>query len=125
MTSIAENDVSGFATKATSPLDKCSHSNRGTVCKAMEQIDLIHKPRRKSNGIIKTDCEARKSDDLLKCNFYADKSLEKAVIDIMELKAKDGKLYVSAISNYFDLMPLRLVWIVTCGLRFVVRWLKM
>ena len=77
-----------------------------TVRKVMEQIGLIHKPHRKPNAITKADREARKSDDLLKCDFKADKPLEKAVTDISELKAKDGKIYVSAIFDCFDLMPL-------------------
>ena len=80
-----------------------------TVRKVMDKIGLIHKPRRKPNGITKADREARKSDDLLKRDFYADKPLEKAVTDISELKAKDGKIYVSAIFDCFDLMPLGLV----------------
>ena len=79
-----------------------------TVRKVMEQIGLIHKPNRKPNGITKADREARKSDDLLKRDFNADKPLEKAVTDISELKAKDGKIYVSAIFDCFDLMPLGL-----------------
>jgi transposase InsO family protein len=74
----------------------------------MAQIGLIHKSRRKPNGITKADREARKSDDLLKRDFSADKPFEKAVTDISELKAKDGKVYVSAIFDCFDLMPLGL-----------------
>lgn len=79
-----------------------------TVRKVMEQIGLIHKPQRKPNGITKADREARKSDDLLKRDFSADKPLKKAVTDISELKGKDGKVYVSAIFDCFDLMPLGL-----------------
>ena len=63
-----------------------------TVRKVMEKIGLIHKPNRKPNGITKADREARKSEDLLKRNFSADKPLEKAITDISELKAKDGKI---------------------------------
>lgn len=80
----------------------------GTVRKVMAQIGLIHEPRRKPNGITKADREARKSDDLLKRDFSADRPLEKAVTDISELKGKDGKAYVSAIFDCFDLMPLGL-----------------
>ena len=79
-----------------------------TVRKVMAQIGLIHEPRRKPNGITKADREARKSDDLLKRDFSADKPLVKAVTDISELKGKDGKAYVSAIFDCFDLMPLGL-----------------
>ena len=82
--------------------------SEGTVRKVMEQIGLIHKPRRKPNGITKADRKARKSDDLLKRDFHADKPLEKAVTDISELKAKDGKVYVSCIFDCYDLMPLGL-----------------
>ena len=79
-----------------------------TVRKIMERIGLLHKPRRKPNGITKEDRKARKSDDLLKRDFHADKPLEKAITDISELKAKDGKAYVSVIFDCFDLMPLGL-----------------
>ena len=77
-----------------------------TVRKVMVQIGLIHKPRRKPNGITKADRLAQKSDDLLRRDFYADRPLKKAVTDISEVKANDGKLYVSAIFDCFDLMPL-------------------
>ena len=77
-----------------------------TVRKVMVQIGLIHKPRRKPNGITKADRLARKSDDLLRRDFYADRPLKKAVTDISEVKAKDGRLYVSVIFDCFDLMPL-------------------
>ena len=77
-----------------------------TVRKVMAQIGLIHKPRRKPNGITKADRLAQKSDDLLRRDFYADRPLKKAVTDISEVKAKDGKLYVSVIFDCFDLMPL-------------------
>ena len=80
----------------------------GTVRKVMDGIGLIHKPRRKTNGITKSDREAHKSDDLLKRDFSAEKPLEKAVTDISEVKGKDGKVYVSAIFDCFDLMPLGL-----------------
>ena len=49
--------------------------------------------------------ERTKADDLLKRNFTADASLKKCVTDITEIKAKDGKLYVSAIFDCYDLMP--------------------
>ncbi len=82
--------------------------SEGTVRKIMMQINLIHRPRQNPNGITKADKEARKSDDLLKRNFTADKPLTKAITDITELKASDGKLYVSVIFDCFDLMPLGL-----------------
>lgn len=79
-----------------------------TVYRVMEQAGLSHHPRRKPNGITKADREARKSDDLLKRDFRAEKPLEKCVTDITEIKAKDGKLYISAIFDCFDLTVLGL-----------------
>ena len=73
-----------------------------TVYRVMNAIGLVHHPKRKPNGITKADREARKSDDLLKRDFQAEKPLEKAVTDITEIKAKDGKLYISAIFDCFD-----------------------
>lgn len=53
-------------------------------------------------GITKADREARKSDDLLKRDFTYAEPLKKCVTDITEIKAKDGKLYVSAIFDCYD-----------------------
>lgn len=73
-----------------------------TVYRVMEEMGISHRPRRKPNGITKADREARKSDDLLKRDFSADEPLKKCVTDITELKARDGKLYISAIFDCFD-----------------------
>ena len=68
----------------------------------MEEIGISHHPRRRPNGIIKADREARKSDDLLKRDFHPEEPLTKCVTDITEIKASDGKLYVSAVFDCFD-----------------------
>ena len=73
-----------------------------TVYRIMEEIGISHHPRRKPNGITKADREARKSDDLLKRDFHAEEPLTKCVTDITEIKASDGKLYVSAVFDCFD-----------------------
>jgi len=73
-----------------------------TIYRIMKKIGLVHRPKRKPNGITKADREAQKSDDLLKRDFRAERPLEKAVTDITEIKARDGKLYVSAIFDCFD-----------------------
>ena len=73
-----------------------------TVYRVMEKIGFIHRPKRKPSGITKADREARKSDDLLKRDFSSKEPLKKCVTDITEIKAKDGKLYVSAIFDCFD-----------------------
>ncbi|MBQ8699661.1 MAG: IS3 family transposase, partial [Schwartzia sp.] len=69
--------------------------------RVMEILGISHQPKRKPNGITKADREARKSDDLLKRDFHADRPLEKCVTDITEIKAMDGKLYSVSIWNHF------------------------
>ena len=73
-----------------------------TVYRVMERLGLSHRPKRKPNAITREDREAMKSDDLLKRDFSAQRPLEKCVTDITEVKAKDGKLYVSAIFDCLD-----------------------
>lgn len=73
-----------------------------TVYRIMDRIGLTRSLKRKPNGITKADREARKSDDLLKRDFRSNEPLKKCVTDITEIKAKDGKLYVSAIFDCFD-----------------------
>lgn len=79
-----------------------------TVCRIMEKIGLSHKSKRKTNGITKTDRNARKSENLIKRDFTAEKPFEKCVTDITEIPAQDGKLYVSAVFDCYDLEGLGL-----------------
>ena len=55
-----------------------------TVYRVMDEIGLSHRPKRKPNGITKTDREARKSEDLLRRDFRSDKPLTKCVTDITD-----------------------------------------
>ena len=73
-----------------------------TIYRIMVKIGLIHKRKRRPNGLTKEDREAHKSDDLLRRNFKADRPLIKSVTDITEIKGKDGKLYVSALFDCYD-----------------------
>ena len=73
-----------------------------TVYRGMEEAGLVRCPKRRPNGITKVDREARKSEDLLKRDFQSDRPLVKCVTDITEVKARDEKLYVSAIFDCFD-----------------------
>ena len=74
-----------------------------TVYRIMERIGLSHRPNRKPHGITKTDRNARKSENLLNRDFRAGSPLKKCVTDITEIPAKNGKLYVSAIFDCYDL----------------------
>ena len=79
-----------------------------TVYRVMNQMGLSHRPKRKPNGITKADRESMKSEDLLKRDFHANAPLEKCITDITEIPASNGKLYVSAIFDCFDLSVLGL-----------------
>jgi hypothetical protein len=57
-----------------------------------EHENLFRKPKRKPNGITKSDREAQKSDDLLKRNFTADRPLIKTVTDITKIKYANENL---------------------------------
>ena len=74
----------------------------------MEEIGINHKPKRKPNGIIKADKKAHKLNDLVKRDFTVEKPLEKCVTDMTKIKASNGKLYVSAIFDCYDLAVLGL-----------------
>lgn len=74
-----------------------------TIYRIMQKIGISHRPR-KPKGLTRSDKEAQKSDDLLKRNFRSDEPNKKCVTDITELKASNGKLYVSAIFDCFDLL---------------------
>lgn len=76
--------------------------SEGTIRRIMKEMGLIHRPKRRPNGITKADREAMMSDDLLKRDFKADLPLEKCVTDITEVKARDGKLYISAIFDCYS-----------------------
>lgn len=95
-----------------------------TVYRVMNEIGLVHRPKRSPKGITKAEREARKSDDLLKRDFQAENPLEKSVTDITEIKAKDGKLYVSAIFDCFDSAVLGLAMDDNMRAELCVRTLK-
>lgn len=74
-----------------------------TIYRIMQKIGISHRPR-KPKGLTKADKKAQKSDDLLKRNFKSEEPNKKCVTDITELKASNGKLYISAIFDCFDLL---------------------
>ena len=89
-------DVSGFTAEESG---RRNDPGRKDGISYHKKIGLTHHPKRKPNGITKTDREAMKSDDLLKRDFRSDEPLKKCITDITEIKAKDGKLYTSDIDN--------------------------
>ena len=73
-----------------------------TVYRVMEEIGCSHHPNRKPNDITKADRAAQMSEDLLRRDFHADTPLSKCITDVTEIKACDGKLYISALFDCFD-----------------------
>lgn len=74
-----------------------------TIYRIMEKAGQSHRPKRKPNGITKADRNARKSEDLIRHDFTSEKPLEKCVTDITEIPVQDGKLYLSAVFDCYDL----------------------
>lgn len=88
--------------KSRSPEDFPKVPCERTIYHIMKKLNLVHKSKRKPNGLTKVDKEAIKSDDKIKRNFTAKNPLEKCVTDITEIKTADGKLYISAVEDCFD-----------------------
>lgn len=95
-----------------------------TVYRVMEEIGISHRPKCKPNGITKADKAARKSNDLLKRDFSSTEPLTKCVTDITEIKTSDGKLYVFAMFDCFDLAVLGLAMASNMNAPLCVRTLK-
>ena len=74
-----------------------------TIYRIISQMGICRKKKHNPNGITKADKEARKSDDLLKRDFIADKPFTKCVTDITMIPVKGGRLYVSAIFDCYHL----------------------
>lgn len=98
--------------------------SESTVYRVMKTIGISHQPKRKPNGITKADRKARKSDDLLKRNFKSGAPFKKSVTDITEIKAKDGKLYISAIYDCYDSSVLGIAMDTNMKTPLVVKTLK-
>lgn len=98
--------------------------SESTVYRIMDAIDISHRPRKNPRGITKSDKLAQKSDDLLKRDFKATKPATKCITDITEIKGSDGKLYVSAIFDCFDLAVLGLAMDTNMKAQLVTRTLE-
>lgn len=59
-------------------------SSKKTIYRIMKILGLNHHPKHNPHGITKADREARKSEDLLKRDFYSEKPLVKCITDITE-----------------------------------------
>ena len=59
-------------------------SSKKTIYRIMKILGLNHHPKNNPHGITKADRDARKSEDLLKRDFYSEKPLVKCIADITE-----------------------------------------
>lgn len=78
---------------------KCSY---GKAYKLLKNNDLLCYRRRKPHGNTKSDPKAKKAEDLVKRNFYAENPGQKWFTDITEQQCGDGKLYICEVLDAFD-----------------------
>ncbi|WP_164744408.1 hypothetical protein [Paenibacillus xylaniclasticus] len=74
-----------------------------TVYRIMKQHGLLKKAKRHPNGITREDAEAQKSENLIQRDFTASAANQKWLSDITEVPCSDGKLYLSAVMDCFNL----------------------
>lgn len=72
-----------------------------TVSRTMSEMGLLHQ-NRVPHGITKASDEVQEQENLIKRDFSAEKPLTKAASDITEVQCRDGKLYISAVLDFFN-----------------------
>ena len=84
-----------------------------TIYRIMDEIGLTHRPKRKPNGITKADRKARKSNDLLKRDFRADKPLQKCVSLLLAKNISFGEPLSKLLTKVFscDIQGLSLIFV--------------
>ena len=70
--------------------------SKRTVYRTMSEMGLLHQ-KRKPHGTTKATTEIQDRENLIKCDFTAEKPLQKLLSDITEIQCFDGKLYLSAV----------------------------
>jgi transposase InsO family protein len=78
---------------------KCSY---GKTYKLIKKNDLLCYRKKKPHGNTKSDPKAKKAEDLVERNFYAEKPGIKWFTDITEEMCLDGKLYICEIMDAFE-----------------------
>lgn len=76
------------------------------VYRVMKNMGIKHRPYKGLKCITIADKNAKKSEDLLKRDFYIDEPYRKLITDITEIKTKYKKLYIAAIFDCFNLKVL-------------------
>ena len=83
--------------------DKDIDVSISTIRRAMRLGGLIHKSRRLPNGLTKADINAKKTQNLIKRDFKADKPNRKWLTDITEIACKVGtKLYLCVVFDCYN-----------------------
>lgn len=80
--------------------------SESVIYRIMQNMGIKHRPVKGPKGITKANKNAKKSEDLLKRDFYSNEPYRKLITDITEIKVKNKKLYVSAIFDCFSLKVL-------------------
>ena len=73
----------------------------GKIYKLCKDNGLLQKAR-KPKSLTKADPKAQASEDLVKLDFTANESNKKWLSDLIEISAKDGKLYIAGVLDCYD-----------------------
>ena len=84
-------------------------SSEQIIYRIMRNMGISHKQKKRPNSITVADKKVKKSDDLLRRDFYSNEPYRKLITDITEIKVKNKKLYVSAIFDCYSLKVLGIV----------------
>lgn len=82
--------------------------SESVIYRIMKNMGIKHSPQKGPKGITIVDKNAKKSEDILKRDFYTDGPYRKLITDIIEIKAKYKKLYIVAL---FDCSHLKVLGI--------------
>lgn len=72
------------------------------ITKIMRDNGWLHSPRRRPQGLTKTDHKTQKSENLIQQDFSAEQPFKKLLTDITQVQCSDGKLYISPILDCFN-----------------------
>ena len=97
-----DNDNYGAKRIQIALAQKGRYVSYSTVYRAMKEGGLLHKVKRRPNGITRADAAAQKAENLIMRDFTAPKPGMKYLTDITQVNCSDGTLYMSAVLDCFN-----------------------
>ena len=96
-----DNDNYSLRHIHTALAQKGIYVSERTVYRAMKAGGYIHKYR-KPHGITKASTETQERENLIKRDFKSEAPMTKLLTDITKVPCADGKLYLSAVLDCFN-----------------------